>query len=123
MQIPVSLQPLDLLDAPAHDPNSGEDYYYPHPTLFEDLVVHEADRIARPETVLNRIVYDCNACMNEIGENGECEPYYKLQSENDSTLIFESRFERYDANQVFQISLNSKFCILVNIKFDFEYCV
>jgi hypothetical protein len=84
----------------------------PRENILETSLRREADRIENQESLLNRLVYDCI----DPGPNsppadspaGELTPYYVPSSEDDHTLIFESRFESGNLRRAVQV-------------YDFEY--
>ena len=69
-----------------------------------EMLVHDAERLANPQDVLNRVVYDCiepnpntftkgGAAGGAAAAAGDLPPYYTKTDPADTTLIFESRFE------------------------------
>lgn len=68
-------------------------------TLIEECLRRHYDRLVHPENVMNRVVYDCN----ESAPFTSSESYYTPSSENDVTLIFESRFESGNLRRAIQV--------------------
>merc|ERR1719335_1342914 len=68
-------------------------------SLFDDIVRQEAERIAHPELVRNRTIYDSVDVNPErpeahlTGVVEEMPPFYVPGGPEDHTLVFESRFE------------------------------
>eukprot|EP00437_Effrenium_voratum_P026684 CAMPEP_0181402510 /NCGR_PEP_ID=MMETSP1110-20121109/3212_1 /TAXON_ID=174948 /ORGANISM="Symbiodinium sp., Strain CCMP421" /LENGTH=751 /DNA_ID=CAMNT_0023524731 /DNA_START=33 /DNA_END=2288 /DNA_ORIENTATION=+ len=94
-------------------PEEAELLYLPPDSLFDDIVKSEADRVAYPENVRNRIVYDSvgdpfqadtsafvpHQMFSQVGQETRSglkphlAPYYSPTGPDDRTLLFESRFE------------------------------
>lgn len=95
-------------------PKEPEPIYAAPETLFDDIVRQEADRISRPETVLNRIVYDCLDTPEAPPDApaspthsptgcGDLPAYYAPTGPDDATLVFESRFESGNLRRAVQV--------------------
>lgn len=89
--------------------------------LFDDIVKAEADRISKPESVLNKVVYD-SVGQRPVGDAlaggteelspevaaklhrdpKELLPFYIPSSTEDTTLVFESRFESGNLRRAIQ---------------------
>jgi len=111
--VPMLAQPQQFIRTTP----SGPEFLYNSPeTLFDDIVCMEADRISHPELVLNRIVYDSAGYPSAGGGSGQPWPaadpmvgladklptYYELSGPEDTTLIFESRFESGNLRRAIQ---------------------
>lgn len=84
-----------------------------------EMLVHDAERLANPQDVLNRVVYDCiepnpnafkggSAGFSSGGAaataaDGTLLPYYTKTDPADTTLIFESRFESGNLRRAIQV--------------------
>lgn len=101
--------------------------------LVSQMLMHDAERMANPHTVMNRVVFDAiepnpNVSRREqnsssgpdtAGPSGgsvpstvdeymrlvsePLAPYYDLSSEDDTTLVFESRFESGNLRRAIQV--------------------
>ena len=101
-----------------------EPLYIKRPNLVEDMMIHDAERLQRPESVLNRVIFDsvelpphlkapgrqspsAAADTGHTGHTGlppgDLAPYYQAESEEDTTLIFESRFEGGNLRRAIQV--------------------
>lgn len=103
-------------------PAQPEPFYTAPEALFDDIVRQEADRISHPELVRNRTVYDSvEACgpsslrdvrpregVRAAGFAEDLPPYFEPSGPEDSTLVFESRFESGNLRRAVQV-------------YDFEY--
>lgn len=108
ISIPMA-SPPNFIRAVPKDP---EPLYNPPDNLFDDIVRQEADRISKPENVINRIVFDS---VNEppdgprAGEHQSDDlgpdlvPYYVPVGPADETLVFESRFESGNLRRAIQV--------------------
>ncbi len=84
-----------------------EPLFIPNEHIMEDCIRKEVERAVHEENLLNKVVYDCVDPSphwvqsptlgvfkdDTINQTTEFRPYYRLQDENDNTLVFESRFE------------------------------
>jgi hypothetical protein len=79
-----------------------------------EMLVHDAERLANPQDVLNRVVYDCiepnpntfkgnTGGAATAGQDGALPPYYTKTDPADTTLIFESRFESGNLRRAIQV--------------------
>ena len=94
-----------------------EPLYIMRPNLVEDMMIHDAERLQRPESVLNRVIFDSvelpphlkapgrspSAAADTGLPPGDLAPYYQAESEEDTTLIFESRFEGGNLRRAIQV--------------------
>lgn len=77
--------------------------------LFDEIVRQEAERIAHPELVRNRTVFDSvdvnpeNPNSHVSGMVEEMPPYHQLAGPDDHTLLFESRFESGNLRRAVQV--------------------
>mmetsp|Transcript_14274 Transcript_14274/g.23959 ORF Transcript_14274/g.23959 Transcript_14274/m.23959 type:complete len:732 (+) Transcript_14274:275-2470(+) len=77
------------------------------PEMTKELAKH-CSSIQKTSESMMRVVYDFDlllAAHVRFGERGEhTEPYYKVQGEMDTTLVFESRFECGNLQKAYQLS-------------------
>mmetsp|Transcript_20229 Transcript_20229/g.37724 ORF Transcript_20229/g.37724 Transcript_20229/m.37724 type:complete len:558 (+) Transcript_20229:867-2540(+) len=77
-------------------------------TLVDECLRRHYERLVHPENVMNRVVYDCN----DTAPFTTRETYYTPSSENDITLVFESRFESGNLRRAIQVYTNEYDLIL-----------
>ena len=75
--------------------------------IQEECLKREAERVAHQENLMNRVVYDCidpspHSTTMELPE-GELAPYYIPTTEEDCTLVFESRYESGNLRRAVQV--------------------
>ena len=76
-------------------------------TVLERSLLREVQKFQNQDKLLNRVVYDyLDKSPYLTGQAPECEitPYYEPQSLDDTTLLFESRFESANLRRVIQLS-------------------
>ena len=101
--------------------SEGEPLYERRPQLVPDMLLRDAERLAKPDSVRNRVVYDSiepNPIKAKVSPTGkslprpgtndkpgvvELDPYYVLKDQSDSTLVFESRFESGNLRRAIQV--------------------
>ena len=101
--------------------SEGEPLYERRPQLVPDMLLRDAERLAKPDSVRNRVVYDSiepNPIKAKVSPTGkslpqpgtndkpgvvELDPYYVLKDQGDSTLVFESRFESGNLRRAIQV--------------------
>ena len=79
----------------------------PQENILEECYRRETERVAHPENLMNRVVYDCvdpapHSETIPVAE-GDLPPYYIATTEEDATLIFESRFESGNLRRAVQV--------------------
>jgi hypothetical protein len=91
-----------------------EPLYVPKQTVLEEALRREAEKICFQDTLLNRVVYDCldqsfyTKNLNPADYDMDVLPYYMPESKEDTTLVFESRFESGNLRRAIQMySCNS----------------
>lgn len=99
-------------------PAEPEKTYQVTDTLVAKMVLHDSQRLSNPHTLLNRVVYDCidPSPMHQFATTyhnspyfrinrapGQLIPYYIPMSKEDSTLVFESRFESGNLRRAIQV--------------------
>lgn len=97
-------------------PEEPEPLYVAPESLFDDIVRLEADRISKPESVRNRTVYDSVEAQPSSDPGGggapipqsqevmdKLPPYYVPTGPEDTTLVFESRFESGNLRRAVQV--------------------
>mmetsp|Transcript_18907 Transcript_18907/g.62144 ORF Transcript_18907/g.62144 Transcript_18907/m.62144 type:complete len:711 (-) Transcript_18907:2680-4812(-) len=72
------------------------------------MMAHDAKRAHNPSAVMNRVVFDSiepnpSRQAPQEAAAGQPVPYYELESADDATLIFESRFESGNLRRAIQI--------------------
>lgn len=83
--------------------------YVPKVDVLEGALRRELDNFCFSESLLNRIIYDCVEESNYTKEINPLQydmlqlPYYLPTSEEDTTLVFESRFESGNLRRAIQI--------------------
>lgn len=79
----------------------------PQENILEECYRRETERVAHPENLMNRVVYDCvdpSPHSEPISvPEGDLPPYYIATTEEDATLIFESRFESGNLRRAVQV--------------------
>ncbi|CAD8070138.1 unnamed protein product [Paramecium sonneborni] len=86
-----------------------EPMYIPKQTILEESLRREIERICFADTLLNKVVFDCadpspfTKDIDPATYGLEVLPYYLPQSKEDSTLVFESRFESGNLRRAIQI--------------------
>ena len=85
-----------------------EPIHTPKETINEECLRRENERAAQQSYLYNRVVYDCSDPSPFQEVKSASDPYYTPKNDNDSTLVFESRFESANLKRAIQI-------------FDFEY--
>ena len=82
---------------PRDDPY--EPLYVPKADVLENALKREIEKFCFSDTLINRVVYDCSDPSGFTKDSQLDEfkldmlPYYIPTSQNDTTLVFESRFE------------------------------
>mmetsp|Transcript_13587 Transcript_13587/g.20576 ORF Transcript_13587/g.20576 Transcript_13587/m.20576 type:complete len:732 (-) Transcript_13587:52-2247(-) len=97
-------------------PSEPEETYQITDTLVARMVLHDSQRMANPHTLLNRVVYDCidpspmhykQSSMSKRNRKSTLgpalKPYYIPMSKDDTTLVFESRFESGNLRRAIQV--------------------
>ena len=106
-------------------PPKGEPLYIRRPQLVPDMLLSDAERLAKPELVKNRVVYDSiepNPIKGKVSPTikivetnplppntqgppppVKLDPYYIVNGSNDTTLVFESRFESGNLRRAIQV--------------------
>ena len=99
-----------MMKNPPYHIKDAEDFeplYTPKESILEDWLRREAERVAHQENLMNRVVYDCidsSPYSSSIEpKEGELSPFYQIQSEDDYTLVFESRFESGNLRRAIQV--------------------
>ena len=85
-----------------------EPIYTPKENIIEECLRRENERIDLQSQVYNRVIYDCSDPSPYQDIKNPANPYYVLKNQEDTTLVFESRFESGNLKRVIQI-------------FDYEY--
>jgi len=86
-----------------------EPVYIPKQNILEESLKREAEKICFRETQINRVVYDCadpsiyTKNLNSKDYGMDVLPYYIPTSKEDTTLVFESRFESGNLRRAIQI--------------------
>lgn len=77
-----------------------EPLYPPQEYILEESLRREAERVAHQEDLMNRVIFDSidaspytNSHSTSAPVEGEVSQFYIPKSEDDKTLLFESRFE------------------------------
>lgn len=91
---PTATPPDFLLDCREYEPIARR-----KPNILEGCRSSEVDRVSHQENLMNRIVYD-SISPHPTTSSGN---YYTLTSPEDSTLIFESRFESGNLRRAIQV--------------------
>jgi hypothetical protein len=95
----------------APNPTKDEPFCAVRENLISEMLVHDAERLANPQNVLNRVVYDCIE-PNPSAARGNASappadsclpPYYTKTGPDDTTLVFESRFESGNLRRAIQV--------------------
>ena len=104
-------------------PDQPEVLHVARDRLVASMMEHDANRLLSQSLVRNRVVYDSieppsnsgkdpatttTESTANIGNNTTLKPYYKVESKNDTTLIFESRFESGNLRRAIQVYDNGK---------------
>ena len=106
-------------------PPTGEPLYVRREQLVPDMLLKDAERLSKPDLVLNRVVYDSiepNAAQGATADSTKPAPrpsaamgagpggdsvdlpaYYQLNDPLDDTLVFESRFESGNLRRAIQV--------------------
>lgn len=101
-------------------PETPEELHESSHGLVSRMLLHDANRLANPGDLLNRVVYDCldKSPMNNeswalgptANDNGDqlvyskkLRPYYTPLGPEDTTLVFESRFESGNLRRAIQV--------------------
>ena len=112
-----------LKHSPHHimDAEEQEPLYAPQENILEDCLRREAERAGYNESLINRVVYEqveepvepdpqadsdkppSLPSPNNCDNDQDFPPYYSLKSDEDTTLVFESRFESANLRKVIQI--------------------
>lgn len=115
ISVPMLAEPPSFIRAVPAEP---ELLYVAPDNVFDDIVKSEADRISRPENVRNRTVFDSvearppqpptaaegSPSAGAPGEMAETlAPYYTPTGSDDTTLVFESRFESGNLRRAVQV--------------------
>jgi hypothetical protein len=99
-----------MMKNPPYHIKDAEDFeplYTPKESILEDCLRKEAERVAHQENLMNRVVYDAidpspySCTITPI--EGEIAPFYQPQTEDDYTLVFESRFESGNLRRAIQV--------------------
>ncbi|KAL4508114.1 hypothetical protein ABPG72_021487 [Tetrahymena utriculariae] len=86
-----------------------EPMYIPKQTILEESLRREIERICFADTLINRVVYDCvdqslyTKDLEPSKYGMDVLPFYIPQSQDDITLVFESRFESGNLRRAIQI--------------------
>ncbi|OMJ74656.1 hypothetical protein SteCoe_26367 [Stentor coeruleus] len=96
-----------------------EPIYTPKENIIEECLRRENERVTNQNSLYYRVVYDCydTSPFQDIKQQND--PYYIVKSSDDTTLVFESRFESgnlrraiqiydYEYDLVLRLDLNSK---------------
>lgn len=100
---------LMMKNPPYHikDAEDFEPLYTPKESILEDCLRREAERVAHQENLMNRVVYDAIDASPYAStvepKEGEVAPFYTPQTEDDYTLVFESRFESGNLRRAIQV--------------------
>ena len=100
---------LMMKNPPHHikDTEEFEPLYTPKESILEDCLRREAERVAHQENLMNRVVYDAidssPYSSSTEPKEGELSPFYQIQSEDDYTCVFESRFECGNLRRAIQV--------------------
>ncbi len=92
---------------PRDDPY--EPLYVPKADVLENALKKEIEKFCFSDTLINRMVYDCADASTFTKESQLADlgldmlPYYIPTSQNDTTLVFESRFESGNLRRVIQM--------------------
>lgn len=109
IQVKTGTSCLMLKNPPYHikDAEEFEPLYTPKESILEDCLRREAERVAHQENLMNRVVYDAidsSPFSTSIEpKEGELAPFYQIQSEDDYTCVFESRFESGNLRRAIQV--------------------
>ena len=83
--------------------------YIPKNSILEESLRREIERICFADTLINRVVYDCvdpSLFVKDIDPASvgvDVLPFYIPQSQEDITLVFESRFESGNLRRAIQM--------------------
>lgn len=96
-----------------------EPLYPPQEYILEESLRREAERVAHQEALMNRVIFDSidqspytSSSPTQQPVEGEINPFYILQSPEDKTLLFESRFESGNLRRAIQVFENEYDIIL-----------
>lgn len=108
-----------MIPGPVHIysvPDEPEEIHKPSEGLLPKLLLHDAQRLASPHSLVNRVVFDCidpspHHQRPDVKfpygpeEKGKVtiRPYYIPVDESDTTLVFESRFESGNLRRAIQV--------------------
>lgn len=100
----------------APNPTFEEPFCDVRENIISDMLVHDAERLANPQSVLNRVVFDCiepnpnktksagaAAPSSSSASQSELPEYYTKTDDSDTTLLFESRFECGNLRRAIQV--------------------
>lgn len=80
-----------------------EPIYTSTENLSEEFLRRENERIEKASQILNRVIYDCIDPSPYQEIKSQTEAYYQPRSPEDTTLVFESRFESGNLRRATQI--------------------
>jgi hypothetical protein len=114
-------------------PDKPEEFHKQSEGLLPKLLLHDAQRFANPHSLVNRVVFDCidpsphhksadGKIVNGPDEKGKVtlRPYYIPVDSNDTTLVFESRFESGNLRRAIQVYRCFEF-VWHSSSYEFEY--
>jgi|EP01047_Picozoa_sp_COSAG01_P020674 hypothetical protein len=95
----------------APNPTNEEPFCVVRDNIISEMLVHDAERLANPQDVLNRVVFDCiepnpsafRSASATPAPQSELPPYYSKAGESDTTVSFESRFECGNLRRAIQV--------------------
>jgi hypothetical protein len=85
------------------DVETFEPTYTVKENMNEEFIRRENERVDNPQLVLNRVVFDSVEPSPFQKIKSPTEPYYKVKTQEDTTLVFESRFESGNLRRATQI--------------------
>jgi len=97
----LSKNPEFITDVEPYEPISD-----PQENILEESLKKETERIAGQENLLNRVVYDCidpSPYLEESEFSEDLPPFYPVKEPEDTTLVFESRFESGNLRRAVQV--------------------
>jgi hypothetical protein len=114
--VPIMLRPHEFIDAMEPYEETAE----VKETIVEECLRKDNDRIIHPENLMNRIIYDSldpSPHTHKPRNPGQLPNFYVPSSDDDCTLVFESRFESGNLRRAVQV-YEFEYDLILNMDFN-----